>query len=350
MIVLKKMKKRSSRKQVLGFTPLVVVTSLAFVFVLLLLSYYFYSYQAGSSKKSSKTYTIGVIQNASNMDIAYNGLKDALRKIGYVEGKNITFVHSNVNSDETKSKEFAQNLVSQKVDIIVTMGIVPTKAAQEATKGTNIPVVFTIVANPQGNKFISSFQKPGGNLTGVDSGIAQTSTKRLALLKEMAPNISRVLIFYNSAASVSLDDVRATAKNLGMSLVERKVENLADLDRQMSQLKVGEFDAIFRTGESINSPRVDQLISLALTHKVPYSGTNNADTEKGGLMSYGTDFYKFGEQAASFVDKIFKGQNPGSMPVEQPKDTDFYININTASQIGITIPNSVQQRATKIIR
>lgn len=312
--------------------------------------YYLFINQPPNTPQPSpqKVYKIGVIQTANNMDPMQKGFVDTLKALNYQEGKNIIILHKTVNSDIDLAKQTAEEYVQNNVDIIVTWGNLPTRAAQEITKDSQIPIVF-FAADPVGQKFVESYQKPGGNLTGVDSALATTATKRLELFKQMAPKISKILFFYNNPGAVALTDMRTAATNLGVKLVEKKVEDVEDLDQQMQNLKAEEFDAIYRTPDSIISPRTDQIIALSLKYKVPYSGTNNADTEKGGLMSYGTDFYKYGSQAAYFGDKIFKGQKPSELPVELPKETELYLNLKTAALLDLTIPDTFLRRANKII-
>lgn len=337
-----------NNKYLIPIVILLIVSSLA------ALTYFLTTYKNQSfiskEKQQKKVFKVGIIQNASNMDLAHEGFVQKMEELGYKEGDKVLYLHNNINSDATRAKEVAENYVQQKVDLILSMGINPTRAAKEATKGTDIPIVFTIVANPVGNKFIQSFQSPGGNLTGVDSAQSELSSKRLSLLKEVASKISKVLIFYSNPEAISLETLRNTANSLGIKLVERKVTTVEELDKEMRGVTKDEFDAIFRTADSITSARAEQLIALSKTFKVPFSGTNSSDTENGGLMSYGANFFKFGTQAADLVDKVLQGKKPAEIPSEQPRGLEFYINLKTANEIGITVLDSVLQRADKVIR
>lgn len=328
------------------------IIAIIILFALTAGMYYLYQSKQSTSFKPTqpdRLYKVGIIQTASNMDPIYKGFIETMKKSGYEEGKNIQYYHLTIDSNSDQAKQVAKDYIQKRVDVIVSWGNLPAKVAQQETEKNKIPVVF-FANNPLAENLIASYQKPGGNLTGVDSSLNKTATKRMELLKQMAPNITKVLFFYNNPNAVALEEMESAAKILNIKLVEKKVASVEDLDRQILALKTNEYDAIYRTADSIISPRTDQLITLSLKQKVPFSGTNAADTEKGGLMSYGTDFYSYGEQTAVITDKILKGANPQNTPTEQAKETTLTINLKTAALLGITIPDSVLKRANRVIK
>ncbi|MBI4039801.1 ABC transporter substrate-binding protein [Candidatus Daviesbacteria bacterium] len=326
--------------------PIVVAAA-----ALILGLFYFINRQAQSTKPTlpSKTYKIGIILTASSLKAGVEGLESEMSQLGYKEGTNITYLSTNIDSNPDRAIQTVKDDLSQSVDLFVTIGNLAAKNTASTVGSKNTPIVF-IASDPLSLKIIQSTQNPGGNATGIDTAQSQTAGKRLALLKEIAPKVSRVLIFYNNASSTGLDELRTTAKSLNISLVEKKVVNVDDLDAQLKNLNISSFDAIYRTADSMISPRFEQLIAISLKNKYPYSGTIVTDVEKGGLMSYGANFTDIGKQSAHLVDKILKGGSPSSIPVEQPKEPEFTVNLTTASLMGLNIPDNILRRVNRIIR
>jgi putative tryptophan/tyrosine transport system substrate-binding protein len=249
--------------------------------------------------------------------------------------------------------DLAGELVGLKVDVIVTGGSPGTHAAQQATR--TIPLVMTVVGDPV-PRFVTSLAKPGGNITGLTQISRDLSGKRLELLKEAFPKISRVAVFVDAALiaqgiSEALQETQIAAEALGIKLHSLAVQGPnPDLDVVFRTAKSEHAGAlIILPGPSLVVHR-KRVVELAAKSRLPAIYPNSEFMDAGGLMSYGPDRVDLYRRAATYVDKILKGTKPADLPVEQPKKFEFIINLKTAKQIGLTIPPNVLARADKVIR
>ena len=279
-------------------------------------------------------------------------LRQALRKLGYVEGQNIfiEYRHAAGNSDRLIAN--AAEVVRLKVNLIVVAGgDGGIRAAINATK--IIPIVMMGQgSNPVKAGFVESLARPGGNVTGFSNVTVDLSGKRLELLKEAAPRLARVAVFYNPAGRSSVAEVKEelpiAARTLELTIQPWAVRDAAALEKALTELSKDRPDGLYMPGGVVR-PAIRRLISFALMNRLPSIYGEPLAAEAGGLMSYTAEEAEHYNRVAYYVDKILKGAKPADLPVEQPTKIEFVINLKTAKQIGLTIPPNVLARADKII-
>jgi ABC-type uncharacterized transport system substrate-binding protein len=277
--------------------------------------------------------------------------RQGLRDLGYVEGKNIVIEYPKPEGNFTRAPARAAELLRLKVDVIVTSGATDTRAAKEAT--TTIPIVFLQDPDPVGNGFVTSLARPGGNITGLSSLGADLSGKRLELLKEVLPKVSRVAVLGNSANAgngIQLRETERAAGAFGMQLQYLDILSAKDIETAFREASKERVDAVFVLGFPFPLSERIRLAQEAVKVRLPATYPQSNYVEAGGLMSYGTSFADMERRAATYVDKILKGAKPADLPVEQPKKFEFIINLKAAKQIGLTIPPNVLVRADRVIR
>ena len=283
---------------------------------------------------------------------SFVAFRQGLRELGYLEGKNIIIEYPIAEGTFTRAPARAAELVRLKVDVIVTSGATDTRAAKEAT--TTIPIVFLQDADPIGNGFVTSLARPGGNITGLSTMGADLSGKRLELLKEILPKLSRLAVLGNSANAgngIQLRETERAAGAFGMQLQYLDILSAKDIETAFREANKERADAVFVLGFPGPLSERTLLAQHAVKSRLPaiYPQINYVE-EAGGLMSYGTSFADLERRAATYVDKILKGTKPSDLPVEQPKKFELIINLKAAKQIGLTIPPNVLARADKVIR
>jgi len=245
-------------------------------------------------------------------------------------------------------------LVGLKVDVIVASGTPPALAAKQLTQ--TIPVVFALVADPIGSNLVNSLARPGGNITGLSTMNAGLSAKRLELIKETFPKVSRVSMLLQSSAHGEvtnknmLKEAEDTARGLGVQLQHLEVESVSDLEGAFSGIITGRANALFVFPRPGNAGFRRRIVELAAKHRIPAMYPQIEYVDAGGLMSYATNFPEQYRRIAVYVDKILKGAKPGDLPVEQPTKFELVINLKAAKQIGLTIPQSVLYQADKVIK
>ena len=238
-----------------------------------------------------------------------------------------------------------------KLDVIVTGGAAPTRAAKEAT--ATIPIVMAQVNDPIGNGFVASLARPGGNITGLSVMAPEISGKRLELLKEIVPRLSRVAVLGNSnepANPKTLKEIELAAGAFGVQLQPLDVLGPKDIETAFRAATKAHADALVVLASAVLADHRTQIANLALKSRLPAIYYSSQFVEAGGLMSYGTSFTDLSRRAATYVDKILKGAKPADLPVEQPTKFELIINLKAAKQIGLTIPPNVLARADKVIK
>ncbi|MDZ4347015.1 MAG: ABC transporter substrate-binding protein [Candidatus Binatia bacterium] len=277
--------------------------------------------------------------------------RQGLRELGYVEGKNIVIEYRSAEGKPDRVPALAAELVRLKVDIIVTTGSAPTRAAKEAT--STIPIVMTNDADPIATGFVASLARPGANITGLSTLAPQLSGKRLEILREVVPKLSRVAVFGTSTQpghAQELREVELVAKAFGVKLQYLDVLEPNDIETAFRAATKGRAQAVLMLPGPVLISQRTQVVDLAVKNRLPAIYWRSDFVEAGGLMVYGVNLNDLDRRAATFVDKILKGRTPADLPVEQPMKFEFIINLKAAKQIGLTIPPNVLVRATRVIR
>jgi putative ABC transport system substrate-binding protein len=274
-----------------------------------------------------------------------------LRDLGYVPGKNVTIIHRNPDGREESYPALANELVSQKVDLIVVGGLSGARAAQKATK--SIPIVIAAGGDPVGSGPVASLARPGGNITGDSTLSPELNAKRLELIKEVLPKASRIAVLWNptGAASVTaFKEAEAVAPSLRLALTSLEVKKREDLEPAFEKISRRRADALLVVQNGLMSSNMTAIVKLAAKHRMPASYWEREFVEASGFMSYGADNAALYRRAAVSADKILKGAKPSDLPVEQPTKFELLFNLKTAQQIGVIIPPNVLARADKAIR
>jgi len=277
--------------------------------------------------------------------------RHGLRELGYIEGKNIVIEWRYAEGKPDRERELAAELVRLKVDVIVTGGSNVTRAAKEAT--ATIPIVMTQDPDPVGNGFVASLARPGGNITGLSNLGPELSGKRLELLKEVVPRLTRVAVFGTSTFLGNAQILRETELAAGALRVQLQyldVLDPKDIETAFREASKGRAEAVLVLAGPVFTSQRTQLANLAVKSRLPAIYYATEFVEDGGLMTYGANRSDLARRAATYVDKILKGTKPAELPVEQPKKFEFIINLKAAKQIGLTIPPNVLVRADRVIK
>jgi putative ABC transport system substrate-binding protein len=287
---------------------------------------------------------------SARSDVRAEAFRQGLRELGYVEGKNIFIEWRQAEGSLDRLHTHATELVRLKVDVIVTGGPTATRPVKEAT--TTIPIVMTQDSDPVGNGFVASLARPGGNITGLSNLAQEISGKRLELLKEIVPKLSRVAVLgmsINPGNSQSLRGTEIAAGALGVQIQYLDVRDSKEIDAALRTATKGRADAVLVLNFPGNISRA--IPDLAVKSRLPAIYYNSSFVvDRGGLMSYGASISDLDRRTATYVDKILKGAKPADLPVEQPTKFEFVINLKAAKQIGLTIPPNVLARADKVIK
>src|SRR5436309_7665706 len=271
-----------------------------------------------------------------------------LRELGWIEGKTIAIEYRSANWNVELLDDLAEELVRMKVDIIFAAGATaPLSAARRAT--TTIPIVMTSAPDPVGQGWVKSLARPGGNVTGGSNMTPELSLKRLELLKEVVPRITRLAVLWTPAAALELRATRAAAPKLGFTLKLMEVRNADDLARTFAVLEKERPDGLTMLFDSLTTGYRGLVGDFAKKHKLPTVFGAREFVEAGGLMSYAPDIAEGFRLAATYADRILKGAKPGDLPVQQPTKFELVINLKTAKALGLTIPPTVLLQADKVI-
>ncbi len=277
--------------------------------------------------------------------------RQGLRELGYVEGKNIVIEWRWAEGKFDRLPDLAAELVRLNVDVIVTGGSTSSGAAKEVT--TTIPIVMAQVNDPVGSGFVASLARPGGNMTGLSTLVPELSGKRLELLKEVVPRLSHVAVFGDSTTpgnAQSLKETELAARPFKVQVQYLDILGPKDIESAFRQASKGRADAVLVLGAPILISQRKQIADLAVKNRLPAMYGQPEYVEDGGLMSYGVSVVDLYRRAATYVDKILKGRKLADLPVEQPTKFELVINLKTANQIGLTIPQSVLFRADRVIK
>jgi len=276
--------------------------------------------------------------------------RQALRNLGYVEGKNIAFEFRASGGKPERNADLALELVSLNIELIVAEGAGAIRAAKNAT--SEIPILMSEVNDPITLGFVANLAHPGGNVTGLSNLSPELSGKRLELLKEVIPNISRValLAYRGVAMRTSIEEAQLAARSSHLQLELLEVTGPGEFESAFEMAKKQRAEALMQIQAGVLTPHQQRIIELAAKNRLPALYNNRVDVEAGGLMSYGFDAVERQRRLAALVDKILKGAKPSDLPVEQPTKFELLINLKTAKQIDLKIPPNVLARADRVIR
>jgi len=298
----------------------------------------------------AKVHRLGFLTIASASALAprIEAFKRGLRELGYFEGQNISVEYRWAEGKEERLPGFAAELVRLKVDVLVTHGNVATIASRQASN--TIPIVCASCGDPTG--LVTSLARPGGNITGLTILAPEATGKRLELLKEIVPGLTRLAVLRNPGNPVSgpeLKETQAAARALGLQFQSLGVRDPDGFGSAFSSMKTGRADALIVLSDAMFFGRRRQIAELALTHRLPAIAFSAEFAESGGLMGYGPNLVELFRRAPIYVDKILKGAKPGDLPIEQPTKFELTVNLKTAKALGLTIPQSLLLRADKVI-
>jgi putative tryptophan/tyrosine transport system substrate-binding protein len=321
-------------------------TFVSFLAMLLLTSLYI-----ARAQQSSKVPRIGFLTSAAG-DPAIDAFRQSLRELGYVEGKDLLIEYRYAEWGPQRLSELAEELVRLKVDVIVTTATEPSLAAQRATK--TIPIVMGGGGEPVAAGLVASLARPGGNITGVTSISADLSGKRLELLREVAPKSSSVAVLWIPTArgnKLQMKETEAAAHSLDLQLRLVGVEGPNDFENAFSAINGGGARAIVVLNSPMFASQRVRIAELAAKSRLPAIYATSGYVDAGGLMSYGPNVSDLYRRAAHYVDRILrKGAKPADLPVETPTKFELVINLKTAKQIGLTIPEAVLYRVDRVIK
>ena len=301
------------------------------------------------AQQPAKVRKIGVLRADSPPNLSAETFQQAMRDLGYVEGKNIVIEYRYAEGKVARLSNLAEELVRLNVDVIWALGPAVSHA-KNATK--TIPIVITHVSDPVGSGLVASLARPGGNITGLSGVGPELGGKRLELLKEVIPKLSRVAFFGNSTApaQAQLREIELAAGELGVKVQYLDVPSPKEIEPALLAASKGRAQAVLITRNPVTAIHFARIAELAVKNRLPTMYADREFVEAGGLMSYGPDYIFLYRRVAVYVDKILKGTKPADLPVERPMKFEFVINLKTAKQIGLTIPPNVLARADKVIK
>jgi putative ABC transport system substrate-binding protein len=292
------------------------------------------------------------VGSAESMSERVEAFRRGLRERGYTEGQNIRVEYRYAEDNLDRLRQFAKELARLRVDVIVTGGPLATRPAKEAA-GT-IPIVLAYEGDPVRTGLVASLARPGGNITGLQSNTEELNGKRLELLKEAIPELSRVAVLRNPGGTLgtteALKDAELAAQSLGLKIQAFEIRGANELDGIFQAAKKAGARALMAIGDPVTFTHRKRVIDLAIKHRFATIFSQIPFAEAGALMVYGPNDGDMYRRAATFVDKIIKGAKPADLPVERPMKFDLIINLKTAKQIGLTIPPNVLARANRVIK
>ena len=306
------------------------------------------------AQQQAKTFKIGWLESGTTDRGSRLGeiFLHRLAELGFVEGKNIALEYRSADNKLDHLPALADDLVRLNVDVLLTTATPALIAAKNATK--TIPIVFMQLAvDPVTAGFVDSLARPGGNITGLTNIAAELSGKRLEILKETIPKLSRVALMWepkNAGSAQTWKDSQLPAKELGLQLYSMEVSSADQFEGAFKEAIKARSAALSVTPMVLESNHRKEIAELATSSRLPAVYYRDSFVESGGLMSYGADLADHFRRAADFIEKILKGSKPADLPVEQPKKFEFIVNLKAAKQIGLTIPPNVLARADKVIR
>jgi putative ABC transport system substrate-binding protein len=305
---------------------------------------------ARAQQPGRKIRRLGLLQPGLPDSSFGKAMRDRLRALGYIEGRDIILETRWAEGKVERLKELAAELASLKLDAIIAFTTPAAIAAREAT--TTIPIVFLYVGDPVGAGVVPSLARPGGNVTGISLLATELSSKRLEILLEIAPNTSRVAMLWNDSNPGMVLRARESqnvAPKLGVIIESIGVHDLVNFDSAFASIKNGRIDALLTLVDPFTSQHRNRIVEFAAQRRLPAIYEAREFVESGGLISYGPNLVAIEQRAAEYVDKIFRGTKAADLPVEQPAKFEMLINLKTATALGLTVPPQLLTRADEVI-
>ncbi len=307
---------------------------------------------ATQAQQSGKVHRIGFLGNSTAALEAnlVGPFREGLRDLGYVEGQNILIEYRWAEGKYDRFPALIAELIAMKVDVIVTAGTPATLAVKKAT--TSVPLVMVAVGDPVGTGIVASLNRPGGNITGLTSISPELEGKRLELLREVVPKLSRVAVLWNPVSPfqvIAEKEVRAAAQVLRMNVLSLGVRTPEELKDALAAIARERPGALLVLADRLFLHNRASIMEFAAQNRLPGVHAYRELVEAGGLMSYGPSYAGMHRRAATYVDKILKGTSPADLPVERPATFELVVNLKAAKALGLTMPQSVLLRATEVI-
>jgi putative ABC transport system substrate-binding protein len=303
---------------------------------------------AAHAQSVAKVHRVGILGNEDNPP--WEGLRQGLRDLGYVDGGNVTYEWRWSQGSPDRLPALARELVALKPEVIVVSGSQAARAAKDAT--STIPIVMALSQHPEKLGLVESLARPGGNVTGLSTIAPQLMAKKLELLKEVAPQVSRVAVLWNSTSlseRLQVGELMDAASVAGVTILSIEARGPDDLPAALADAISRRVQALIVVGNPVTFKGRQLIADFVRRNQLPSVFEEQLFVEAGGLMSYGPSFEDLFRRAAVYVDRIFKGAKPADLPVEQPTRFELVINRNTAAGLGISVPPSVLLRADRVI-
>jgi putative tryptophan/tyrosine transport system substrate-binding protein len=309
--------------------------------------------QLPGQSQPAKVHRVGVLsaETAAASASGLNEFRQALRELGYIQGTNLAIEVRWSGGQPERLPDLAAELVRLPLDVLVAYGDAPVRQAKEAS--STIPIVIGFSADPVGQGHVASLARPGGNVTGLSVLSGALSGKRLELLRDTALSPSRIGFLLEPAslgASLALSETEAVARTAGVELIALELRSADDLTSAFDAASAEGVGALLVAGSGLTASYRGRIVDLAARHRLPAMYTQRDDAQAGGLMSHGPNRLGIYRRSAYYVDRILKGAKPADIPVEQPREFDFVINLKTAQALGLTIPQHVLLQATEVIQ
>jgi putative ABC transport system substrate-binding protein len=308
---------------------------------------------ASRAQKPAKVWRIGLLANGARPPDGAPpaAFRQALEELGYVGGKNVTYIGRWSETKFERLPGLAAELVGLDVDLLLTTGAPAAEAAKAAT--STIPIVVVVPGDAAATGLVASLARPGGNITGISDPATELSAKRLGLLKEAVPSATRVAVMWNAndrAMTLRYNEVERAARVLHVNVEPLGVRGPDDIDAALSNMTRERPDALFLVADSLTILNRKRIIDFAATHHIPAMYEISLYVRDGGLMAYGPNMDDMYRRAATYVDRILKGAKPGELPVELPTKFEFVIDLKTAKALGLTISQPLLLRADEVIQ
>jgi putative ABC transport system substrate-binding protein len=305
---------------------------------------------AASAQQPRKVWRLGMLQPAAPPEPLLDAVRDGLRDLGYMEGRDIVFEVRWAEGKPDRLTRLAAELVGLKVDVIHAFTTSPALAARSAT--TTIPIVFSGVGDPVGTGLVASLARPGGNATGLSMLATELSGKRLEMLREIVPNVSHVAMLWNDtnpSMVLRANETQDAAVKLGVTVQSIGVHDLIDFEGAFQAIRDGGVHALLTLIDPFTNAHRKRIVDFAAQQSLPAIYEARQFVDAGGLICYGPNLLAMHRRVAGYLDNIFKGAKPSDLPVEQPTKFELLINMKAAKALGLTIPQSVLVRADEVI-